>query len=108
MSRLSRGDILMLKGQTVTFKVVNYGEDIKVKMVSYGEDAKFERSSFFGGREIKIRIVDYGEDVKLKHLKKMRSNEVRSKISQTMKLKVERGEFFTDEHKKNKIGRAHV
>ena len=40
------------------------------------------------------------ESVKTKHDEKMRSVEVRNKISKTMKEKIAQGEFFTEEHRK--------
>ena len=40
------------------------------------------------------------ESVKTKHDEKMHSAEVRSKISKTMKEKIARGEFFTEEHRR--------
>ena len=40
------------------------------------------------------------ESVKTKHDEKMRSLEVRNKISKTMKEKIARGELFTDVHRK--------
>lgn len=42
----------------------------------------------------------YSEVVKEKHLASMRSDEVRSKISNTMKTHIANGEFFTDEHRR--------
>lgn len=38
MSNYSKSDIKMLKGRTVTFQIVDYGEDIKAKIVDCGED----------------------------------------------------------------------
>ena len=52
MSRLSKADIKMLKGKTVTFQIVDYGEDIKAKMVNYGEDVKFEKASYGSSKTI--------------------------------------------------------
>lgn len=40
------------------------------------------------------------ESVKTKHDKAMQSEEVRSKISRTMKEKIANGEFFTEEHRR--------
>lgn len=57
MSRLSKADIKMLKGETVTFQIVDYGEDIK-----------FEKASWGSSKTIKVKIVTYGEDIKIKQV----------------------------------------
>lgn len=46
MSRMSKGDFILLKGKTVVFQVVTFGEDAKVKMVGFGEDLKYEEVKF--------------------------------------------------------------
>ena len=43
----------------------------------------------------------FDEEKKLVHDNIMRSEEVRKKISDTMKNKINKGEFFTEEHRKN-------
>lgn len=40
------------------------------------------------------------ESVKMKHSQRMRSDEVRAKLSATMKKKIAEGKFFTEEHRR--------
>ena len=66
----SKSDFKMLRGKTVTWQVVDYGEDARVKMVDYGEDVSFEKVSGWASSSttIRIKVVDYGEDVRLKQV----------------------------------------
>ena len=52
-------------------------------------------------------MVDWGDNnvmcidsVKMKHDQRMRSDEIRSKLSATMKKKIADGKFFTEEHRR--------
>lgn len=70
--------------------------ELETYYITYYDSIKHGYNMVDGGDN---NIMDI-ESVKTKHDRVMQSEEVRSKISKTMKEKVARGELFTEEHRR--------
>ncbi len=64
---LNKGYLATLRGQKVTFRVVNYSPDLKVQFVNFGGDYKVKVSNSKVSRSetIKIQVVSSCPDVRL-------------------------------------------
>ena len=83
------------------YRIVN--EDVKDNILFKDVLSNLEeyQKIYEYGKELSLKYNPmFNEEQKIKHDYIMRSEEVRNKISNTMKGKIAKGEFFTDEHRK--------
>ena len=77
------------KNDNTIFKDILYTLDDFQKIYEYGRELSLKYNPMFNDKQ------------KFKHNNIMRSEEIRNKISNTMKEKIAKGYFFTEEHRKN-------
>ena len=72
-----------------------------IALLNFNELDLYQKAYELGREEVKQHNPMYDADIKEKHDATMRLESTREKISKSMQIKIERGEFFSAEHRAN-------